>query len=126
MPVKLTRLRASLAASGLILIMQPAAALDHAHDKHRADVARSRAEMPRSPGHYDDTPSYDDPSKFGGDAAQTSNPASPVVQVQPRGSAFDPNSGRVKAVRKSITDFDDMQKVEEETFDRRLIICRGC
>lgn len=127
MPVKLTRLGAALTVSGLVLIMQPAAALHRVHNNDRADgIAHSSATVPRPPVHYDDTPSYDDPSKFGGGSVpETLNPPAPA-HVQPRGSAFNPNSAGVKAVQKRITDFDEMQRVQEESFDRKLIICRGC
>ena len=127
MPVELTRLRAAAALLGLALAMQPAAALHPARNHHDAGgVARSWAAAPRPPVHCDDTPGYDDPSKFGGETApETLNPPSPV-HVQPRGSGFDPNSDAAQAVQKRITDFNEVQRIQEESFNRKPLICRGC
>jgi hypothetical protein len=54
----------------------------------------------------------------------TSTPA--PVRVQPRGTIFTPNADEEKTVQKRITDFDEMQRLREESFDRKLFICRGC
>lgn len=138
MPVKFARRRAVLAVFGLVLTMQSAAALHRVHNHRQADgIVRSR-HVAWPPVHHDDTPSYDDPSKFGGGSApsvmtgssarpstETSSSAA-AVHVQPRGNAFTPNSTEEKAVQRRITDFDEMQRLEEESFDRKLIICRGC
>jgi hypothetical protein len=125
MPVELTRLLAAVTLLGLVLAMQPAAALHPARNHHNdRGIARSWAAAPRPPVYYDDTPSYDDPSKFGGGSVPE-NPPSPV-HVQPRGSGFDPNSGAAQAVQKRTTDFNEMQKIHEQSFDRKLLICRGC
>ena len=50
----------------------------------------------------------------------------PQVQVQPRGSNFAPNSPTTQVIEKRITDFNEMQKIEDASFDKRLKICRGC
>ena len=126
MPVKLTMLRTGLTILGVALIMQPALASHRLHN-HRADsMARSPAPMPRTVLHHDATPDLDDPSKYGGDSApDTLNPPAPV-HVQPRRGAFNPNSDEVKVVERQITDFDQMQRLENEAFDKKLVICRGC
>ncbi len=135
MPVKLAR----LTVFGLVLTMQSAAALDRVHNRRQADsIVHPRHVAARQPVHYDDTPSYNDPSKFGGStvpsamaeplappSTEISSPAT-AVHVQPRGSTFAPNSNEEKAVQKRITDFDEMQRVQEESLDKRLLICRGC
>jgi hypothetical protein len=120
--------------------MQPAAALHPGRDHRHVDgFVRSQAAAHRPPVRHDDTPSYNDPSKFGGDAAlsvmaeppstpspaENSNAAVPV-RVQPRGNAFTPNSDEVQVVQKRITDFNEMQRLQEEAFDRKLLICRRC
>jgi hypothetical protein len=66
-----------LSALGLLIILcaSPSAAVMH-HSRHIIvrpsqgyAVAGWAYAAPRPPIHYDDTPSYDDPSKFGGDTA---------------------------------------------------------
>ena len=52
--------------------------------------------------------------------------ASTPVRVQPRGSIFAPSSSGDKAGQKRITDFNDMQRLQEEAFGKKLTICRGC
>lgn len=64
-----------------------------------------------------------------GSAAETPSEASasiPQVQVQPRGSNFVPNSPKTEVIEKRITDFNEMQRIEDASFDKRLRICRGC
>ena len=128
-----------LTVFGLVLTMQSAAAFHRGHNHHQADgIVRSRHVAAWPPVHYDDTPSYDDPSRFGGGTAlsamtepsarpstEASSSAS-AVHVQPRGSTFTRNSNEEKAVQKRITDFDEMQRLQEVSFDRKLVICRGC
>jgi hypothetical protein len=83
-------LRTAFTAASLAVIMQPAAALHRVHSYHHA----SRAAVPVPPARRD-TPSYDDPSRFGGDSAMGPEAASSsvaAVHVQPRGSGFAPNS----------------------------------
>jgi hypothetical protein len=139
MPVKLTRWRAVLTVFGLALTVQSATALHRVHNHHQADgVVRSRHAAALPPAHYDDTPSYDDPSKFGGSTAPSAmtgssaglsteaSSSAAAVRVQPRGNTFTPNSMEEKTVQKRITDFNEMQRREDESFNRKLIICRGC
>lgn len=71
----------SLSASGLLIALcaSAGAATVHHHLRH-VIVHPSRGyavpgwtyAAPRPPVHYDDTPSYNDASKFGGDAALSS------------------------------------------------------
>jgi hypothetical protein len=135
MPIKLSEWRAVLTPLGLVLAVQPAAALYRVHNHHQADgVVRSRDRAPRPQAHYSDTPNYDDPSKFGGSTSPSAMAASPsappstetLVHVQPRSNTFTPNSNEEKAVQKQITDFDQMQRLQDKPFDRKLLICRGC
>jgi hypothetical protein len=137
MPVKLAKWRAVPALFGLVLTMQPAAALHRVHHRHQADgIVRSRHVAASPAVHYDDTPSYDDPSKYGGGTALSVRTESSIqpstetsaaaVHVQPRSTTFTPNSNEEKAVQKRITDFNEMQRLQEESFDRKLVICRGC
>ena len=44
-----------------------------------------------------------------------------AVHVQPRGSGFNPNSDEVKVVQKGIADFDEVQRVENEALDKKLV-----
>src|SRR5262245_34045813 len=48
------------------------------------------------------------------------------VHVQPRGSGFAPHSAEDDAVQKRITIFNEMQGVQDASFDRKLTICRRC
>jgi len=52
--------------------------------------------------------------------------AAESVHVQPRGSAFAPNSAEDDAVQKRITRFNAEQTLQDATFNRRLSICRRC
>jgi len=52
--------------------------------------------------------------------------AAESVRVQPRGSAFIPNSPEDDAVQKRITIFNAEQRLLDASFDRRLTICRRC
>jgi len=52
--------------------------------------------------------------------------AAESVRVQPRGSAFTPNSAEDDAVQKRITIFNAEQRLLDASFDRRLTICRRC
>jgi hypothetical protein len=75
-------MRHALALGSLIAltVCAEAATAHHAHKRHhlamRPGVASSFAAVPGwadvprpPPAHYNDTPRYDDPSKFGGEAA---------------------------------------------------------
>jgi hypothetical protein len=131
MPIELARWRAALTVFGFVLTMQSAAAFHRVPNHRQADnIVRSRHVAARPPVHHDDIPDYNDPSKFGGSTAPStmaeSPSAPPPVHVQPRGGAFNPNSDGVKAVQKRITDFDEMQRIQDQSFDRKLLICRGC
>ena len=48
------------------------------------------------------------------------------VHVQPRGSGFAPHSAEDDAVQKRITIFNEMQGVQDSSFDEKLTICRRC
>jgi hypothetical protein len=48
------------------------------------------------------------------------------VHVQPRGSAFMPNSKAVDALQRRITDFNQKQQDLDAELDKKLKICRGC
>ena len=48
------------------------------------------------------------------------------VHEQPRGSAFAPKSAEDEAVQRSITLFNEKQKLLDASFNRRLTICRRC
>jgi len=52
--------------------------------------------------------------------------AAESVHVQPRGSAFAPNSAEDDAVQKLITLFNAEQTLLDASFNRRLTICRRC
>jgi hypothetical protein len=69
-------MRSFLALGLLITLYASASAATMRHSRHvilRASqghaVLGSAYAAPRPPIHYDDNPGYDDPSKFGGDAA---------------------------------------------------------
>jgi opacity protein-like surface antigen len=66
----------SFLALGLLIILCASASAAAMHHSRRVIVRPSQgyavlgsAYAAARPTHYDDTPSYDDPSKFGGDAA---------------------------------------------------------
>ena len=48
------------------------------------------------------------------------------VRVQPRGNDVTPNSADEDAVQKRITIFNSTQEIQDELFDKKLSICRGC
>jgi hypothetical protein len=69
-------MRSFLASGLLITLCASASAATNHHSRHIIvrpgqghAVLDSAYAAPRPPTHYDDSPSYDDPSKFGGDAA---------------------------------------------------------
>jgi hypothetical protein len=69
-------MRSFLALGLLITLCSSAAAATMRHSRHvivrpnqSYTTLGSAYAAPRPPIHYDDTPSYDDPSKFGGDEA---------------------------------------------------------
>jgi len=67
----------SFLALGLLITLWASASAATIHHSRHATVRSSQGYAApssayasvRPPAHYDDTPSYDDPSKFGGDAA---------------------------------------------------------
>jgi hypothetical protein len=131
MPADFATRRAALAMIGVALIIQPSAASHRAHGHRHIDGQSPAAIM--SPQARHDRHDYNDPSKFGGEAAASPTPPSATevssaaaVHVQPRGSGFSPNSGEERIVQQRITDFNETQRRQEESFDRKLIICRGC
>ena len=65
-----------------------------------------------------ETPSAPPPQKAEGEADG--------VRRQPRGDAVTPNSAEEDAVHKRITIFNSTQEILDESFDRKLSICRGC
>jgi hypothetical protein len=100
MSVRSAALQATCAALGFVLTMQSAtAALHHAHKHHRGQVISQWR-------------------PWDANAA--------VLQIQPRGSTFAPNSAEVDAVQKRITIFNATQAVLDTWFDKKLTICRGC
>jgi hypothetical protein len=52
--------------------------------------------------------------------------AAESVHVQPRGNGFNPRSVEDDAVQKRITIFNEMQGLQDASFDRKLTICRRC
>src|SRR5262245_1887031 len=52
--------------------------------------------------------------------------AAESVHVQPRGSAFAPNSAEDDEVQKRITRFNAEQTLQDASFDKKLSICRRC
>jgi hypothetical protein len=75
-------MRSILAIGLLITLCTSASAATVHHARHHVIVRPSQGYLvpgwayaaPRPPGGYDDTPRYDDPSKFGGDAALPATP----------------------------------------------------
>jgi hypothetical protein len=131
MPADFATSRAALAVIGVALIIQPSAASHRAHGYRHIGGKSPAAVM--SPQVRHDRPDYNDPSKFGGEAA--ASPSLPsaaevssaaAVHVQPRGSSFSPNSDEERLVQQRVTDFNETQRRQEESFDRKLVICRGC
>jgi hypothetical protein len=68
----------SLLALGLLITLSASANATTAHHlPHHVFARPSQAwayAAPRPPVYYDDTPSYDDPSKYGGSAALPATP----------------------------------------------------
>ena len=75
-------MRSFLALGLLITLCAPASAAWEQHSRHHVIVRHSQGyavpgwayAAPRPPLHYDDTPSYNDPSKFGGGTALPATP----------------------------------------------------
>jgi hypothetical protein len=70
-------MRSFLALSLMITLCASASAATVHHLRHHVIVGPSldwAYTAPRPPDHYDDTPSYNDPSKFGGSAALPATP----------------------------------------------------
>jgi hypothetical protein len=70
-------MRSFLAIGLLITLCASASAATVHHARERVIVRPSEAwayAAPRPPIHYDDTPSYNDPSKYGGSAALPATP----------------------------------------------------
>jgi hypothetical protein len=70
-------MRSFLALGLLITLYASASAATVHHSRHHVIVRPSQSwayAAPRPPVHYDDTPSYNDPSKFGGSAALPATP----------------------------------------------------
>ncbi len=105
----------------LMLILNPTVASSRRHSQVTGGMKQGPSQQ------MDDVPSYDDPSKRGGEASY-SEPVTtaPVVQVQPHGRSFDPESTSAMAVHKRVTDLDEMLKLQDQELDRRLVICRHC
>jgi hypothetical protein len=110
------------AVLSFMLILGPVTAAQLRHDQDATMHLKSEQSA-----HVTSAPSYDDPSKKGGEVAY-SEPIStaPAVHVQPHGKSFDPNSTRVTAVRKRVNDIDAMLRSEDQELDRKLIICIHC
>jgi hypothetical protein len=70
-------MRSFLALGLLITLCASASAATVHHSPHHVIVHPGESWAyagPRPPVHYDDTPSYDDPSKYGGSAALSATP----------------------------------------------------
>ena len=70
-------MRSFLAFGLLITLCASASAATVHHSRHHVIVSPSQGwayAAPRPPVDYDDTPSYNDPSKFGGSAALPATP----------------------------------------------------
>jgi hypothetical protein len=70
-------MRSFLALGLLITLCASASAATVHHSRHYVIVRPSQSwayAASRPPAHYDDTPSYDDPSKFGGSVALPPTP----------------------------------------------------
>ena len=69
-------------------------------------------------------------------AAMAETPSAPLpqkeqvetesVRVQPRGNDVTPTPADEDAVQKRITIFNSTQEIQDESFDKKLSICRGC
>jgi hypothetical protein len=68
----------SFLALGLLITLCASASAATLHDSRHHVIARPSQgwayAAPRPPVHYDDTPSYNDPSKFGGGTALPATP----------------------------------------------------
>jgi hypothetical protein len=104
-----------------MLILGPTMASPRRHNQDIPGMPKGSSER------VDAAPSYDDPSRQGGQPAY-SDPVRPlpVVQVQPHGQSFDPNSAGAMAVHRRIGDLDEMLKFQDQELDRKLVICRHC
>ncbi|WP_050629796.1 hypothetical protein [Bradyrhizobium viridifuturi] len=100
-----------------MLIIDPTSASTRRHNHGVSGMMRGPSE------HVDDTPSYDDPSRLGGQPAYS---LLPEVHVQPHGQSFDPNSASAMAVHRRGIDLDEMLKLQDQELDRKLVICRRC
>jgi hypothetical protein len=70
-------MRSFLALGLLITLCASASAATVHHSRHHVVVRPSESwayAAPRPTVHYNDTPSYDDPSKYGGSAALSATP----------------------------------------------------
>jgi hypothetical protein len=67
-------MRSFLAFGLLITLWASASAATVHHSQHHATSQGWAYAAPRPPVHYGDTPSYNDPSKFGGSAALPATP----------------------------------------------------
>lgn len=111
----------TIAAFSLMLILSPTIASTRRHNQGTPGMMQGPSE------HVDAVPSYDDPSKQGGQPAY-SDPVKLLleVHVQPHGQSFDPNSASAMAVHRRVTDLDEMLKLQDQELDRKLVICRHC
>jgi hypothetical protein len=68
----------SFLALGLLITLCASASAATVHHSRRYVIVHPGESWayagPRPPVHYDDTPSYDDPSKYGGSAALSATP----------------------------------------------------
>ena len=113
--------RTIIAAFSLMLILSPTIASTRRHNQGIPSMRQGPSE------HVDAAPSYDDPSRQGGQPAY-SDPVKPLpeVKVQPHGQSFDPNSESAMAVHMRLNDLDEMLKLQNQELDRKLVICRHC
>ena len=113
--------RATIAAFSLMLILSPTMASTRRHSQSIPAMGQGPSE------HAYAAPSYDDPSRQGGQPSY-SDPVKqlPEVHVQPHGQSFDPNSESAMAVHRRLNDLDEMLKLQDQELDRKLVICRHC
>jgi hypothetical protein len=113
--------RAAIIIFSLALILSPTIASPRRHSQATMGMKQGPSQQ------KDDVPSYDDPSKRGGEASYSEPVTTTLeVQVQPHGRSFDPDSTSAMAVRKRVTDLDEMLKLQDQELDRKLVICRHC
>ncbi|MGY4315088.1 hypothetical protein ACVWW1_004415 [Bradyrhizobium sp. JR3.5] len=111
----------TIAAFSLMLIMGPTSASTRRYSHGTSGMMQGPSE------HVDAVPSYDDPSRRGGQPAYSDSARPlPEVHVQPHGPSFDPNSASAMAVHRRAIDLDEMLKLQDQELDRRLVICRHC